>query len=309
MTEPRIIVLGDFMLDRYVTGEVERICPEAPVPVLRKTRTEERPGGAGAVCVDLAALGATVTAIGVVGKDEEGVRICELLEMAGVNSTRILPGSIDHSTVKTRYVCNGQQMLRVDQDAGSMACEQRNAIRTLLESQVPLYDALVICDHFKTLWNEVIKEGIEIAAAQNMPIVVDPSAKRKAARYAGPVVLCPNRRELEALVDCSYAWHVEALGLVGTLGLRGCVTTLDKEGVMVSIGGNDSPTMIAAEAHQVYDVTGAGDMVVAVLAYKLACGVDILEAARVANKAAGVEVTKLGATPLTWAEINGQTGE
>lgn len=277
----RILLVGDVMLDRYVYGQVERISPEAPVPVLSLEREEAMLGGAGNVLRNLTSLGAEVTFISVIGTDQAGHQITKL-----VGKEQCLPYLITEggrvSTVKTRYV-SGQQILRTDVE--SQAALSDSTRRHLLgEIAANLdCDAFIISDYNKG----AVPDGIgEIIHKARVPVIVD-SKTKDWSRFAGATVITPNLKEYRESINHEAAEYT--------------LVTQGSEGMMLING--DHADMIPSVAKQVYDVSGAGDTVVAVLAIELAKGTPMLEAAKIANRAAGIVVGKRGTAVITPDEL------
>jgi D-beta-D-heptose 7-phosphate kinase/D-beta-D-heptose 1-phosphate adenosyltransferase len=296
--KPTVLVVGDLMLDRYVHGVVARVSPEAPVPILRVEHVSYRAGGAGSATANLLALGAHVICYGGIGDDRYGDTLCNLLIKAGADLTPVQSMPDGRTIVKTRYVARQQQLLRVDTEPAAP-----NPLGLTAEAVVDYLDeadSLLISDYAKgaidSAWLPVCMMEAQRRA---VPVVVDPSRHAKSL-YAGPDIMTPNRAEACALVQV--ADEHEAGCILARHCRLGCILTLDGDGMEV-YSTDHEPLVLPAERVEVYDVTGAGDMVSAVLAFELACGTSIEDAARKANHAAAIEVTKLGATPLTPKEI------
>lgn len=300
----RVAVVGDAMLDVYLRGEVDRISPEAPVPVVRVKERKLALGGAANVANNIVAIGARCELVAAIGDDAAGTTLREMLgEVAA--ETRSLVTVERPTTTKTRVVARSQQLVRYDEeddrDLGS--AETARLLKTL-ESAIFDADALVLQDYNKgVLVQEVITSAIRWAAAKRIPIVVDPKYRNFFA-YRGATVFKPNRRELEsalgAAVDID---HPEALPeTFARLGVDHLLLTLGEQG-MALISADGEVGRIPTTAREVYDVVGAGDTVTAYLAAVLAAGGTPAEAAVVANFAAGVEVGKLGAATVTAAEV------
>lgn len=303
----RVLVVGDIMLDRFIAGSVERISPEGPVPVLRVGRETASLGGAGNVLRGLKALGAEASVIASVGDDATGheVRRLVTVEEGGRGSLLVLPGRT--TTLKERFVAGAQQLLRSDREASEALSEA--AYRDLLKAAraaLPAVDALVLSDYGKgVLSPPLIAALIESAYAAGLPVVVDPSGLDYSV-YRGASVVTPNRRELEAasrLAVCNDEETVLACrALMAATGVGSVLATRSEAGMtLVDSGG--AVHHFAATAREVFDVTGAGDTVVAVLAAAMAAGIGLSEAARLANAAAGIAVGKLGTATVSRAEL------
>jgi rfaE bifunctional protein kinase chain/domain len=300
----RIAVVGDAMLDVYLRGEVERISPEAPVPVVRVRDRRFALGGAANVAQNVRAVGARCALIGAIGDDHGGRQLRSMLAGIGAELGSLV--TVERpTTTKTRIVARAQQVVRVDEeeDADLEGAE----VERLLESvrtAVADADALVLEDYNKgVLVPRVIEGALQAARSKGIPIVVDPKY-RNFFLYRGATIFKPNRRELEAALGADVDLdHPEALpSTFNRLGVDHLLLTLGDRGMaLISSGGQVKrvPTM----AREVYDVVGAGDTVTAYLALVLAAGGTPTEAAVVANYAAGVEVGKLGAATVSAEEV------
>ncbi len=301
----RIAVLGDAMLDVYLRGDVERISPEAPVPVVRVRDRKLALGGAANVAQNAAALGAAPTLVAAIGDDAQGRDLAEGLKKLGATADGLVKVARP-TTTKTRIVARGQQVLRFDEEVDAdLPLAEQEGIALAIERALATADALVLEDYNKgVLTAAVIHRAVDAARARKIPIVVDPKYRSFFA-YAGATVFKPNRRELEsamgAAVDID---HPEALpAIVDKLGVESLLLTLSERGMALLERGSAALHRIPTTAREVYDVVGAGDTVTAYLAAMLAAGATKLEAAIVANYAAGVEVGKSGAATVTAAEV------
>ncbi len=311
LRRPTVAVVGDLLLDRYLFGSVGRVSPEAPVHVLRVDREEERPGGAGSVAALLAGLGARCRVAGFLGRDGSGDRLRALLRAAGASTREVLALPGRPTTVKTRIVARNasgyQQVLRVDREedappgAGverSLAAEARRALRGA--------GAVVLSDYAKgALPDAVLRAVLDEARRRGVPSLVDP--KRPDFRaYRGATVLTPNRAETERALGMRLRTRadVERAGrrLVRAHGLEAALVTLDRDGLAL-VPREGPAVFVSTEPREVFDVTGAGDMVVAAAAVALASGATLEEAARLANVAAGIEVARFGVVPVSRDEI------
>ena len=300
----RIAILGDAMLDIYLRGDVERISPEAPVPVVRVRERKHALGGAANVAQNAAALGARSELVAAIGDDAAGAQLRGMLDAIGAD-TRGLITTARPTTTKTRVVARGQQVVRVDEevDADLVGAEVA-ALNAAVDRAVADADALVLEDYNKgVLVESVIRRAVQAANARRIPVVVDPKYRNFFA-YRGATVFKPNRRELEAALGAAVDLdHPEALPAVLTrLGADRLLLTLSERG-MALIEPDGAIHRIPTTARDVYDVVGAGDTVTAWLAAMLAAGATPLEAAVIANYAAGVEVGKAGAATVVPVEI------
>ena len=300
----RVVVVGDVMLDVYLRGEVERISPEAPVPVVRVRDRRFALGGAGNVAQNICAVGAKCDLVAAVGDDPGGKQLCGMLDAIGAGLGSLV--TVDRpTTTKTRIVARSQQVVRVDEEEDAdLEGEEVERLLFAARSAIAEADALIFEDYNKgVIVPRIIEAGIQAAQAKGMPIVVDPKY-RNFFLYRGATVFKPNRRELaEALGADVDIDHPEALPKVlNRLGVEHMLLTLGDRGMaLVSAGGQikEVPTV----ARQVYDVVGAGDTVTAYLALIIASGGTPTEAAIIANFAAGVEVGKPGAATVSPDEV------
>jgi D-beta-D-heptose 7-phosphate kinase/D-beta-D-heptose 1-phosphate adenosyltransferase len=301
---PRIVVLGDAMLDLYLKGDVDRISPEAPVPVVRVRERRYALGGAANVAQNVLAIGARCELIAAVGRDVTGTQLREMLAERGAEK-RGLVDCDRPTTTKTRVVARGQQVVRVDEEVDAdLSGDEITRVLDAIARAVADADALILEDYNKgVLVPSVIRAAVDAATARGIPIIVDPKYRNFFA-YAGSTVFKPNRRELEAALGAAVDLaHPEALPAVLTrLGAEHLLLTLSEHG-MALIGRDGAVERIPTTAREVYDVVGAGDTVTAYLAATLAAGATALEAAIIANYAAGVEVGKAGAATVSPQEI------
>ncbi len=296
----RILVTGDAMLDRYWFGDADRISPEAPVPVVSITRTEERLGGAANVAYNIACVGAQSSLLSVVGCDEAGRTVENLLTRAGIRPHLQFDPSL-HTTVKLRVVARQQQLVRCDFE-NAPASDALLAHLSVFESLLDRIDALVLSDYGKGGLSH-ITAMIASARKRGIPILVDPKGYDY-SRYRGATVITPNRAELRQVVG---PWKNEAdlrrraQKLRRELELDYVLLTRSEEGM--TLYGEGKETTVPAQAREVFDVSGAGDTVIAVLAAMLAAGAPIEEAVRTANRAGGIVVGKLGTATVSFAEL------
>jgi len=296
----RILVVGDVMLDRYWFGEVSRISPEAPVPVVRVQRSEERLGGAANVARNAAALGAHTALLGVVGQDEAGDAVGKMLREMEIQSYLNRDAAIS-TIVKLRVVGRQQQLLRVDFEDPPTDTVLRDKL-TQFNALLPNYDVIVLSDYAKgSLVN--VATMIDAARKQGKKILVDPKGD-DFSPYAGASMLTPNKSELRQIVG---AWKTEdeltnkAQSLRNSLGLEALLLTRSEEGM--TLYTENEVTHMPAMAREVYDVSGAGDTVIATMAVMLGAGVSIAEAVSMANRAGGIVVGKLGTATVSKEEL------
>jgi len=304
---PAVLVVGDVMLDQYVWGEVERISPEAPVPVVRATTRDERPGGAANVAMNLAQLGACVTLAGFAGGDPEQQRLESLLAEQGIEP-HFTAAPNAPTTTKLRILSGHQQIMRLDTESRtSHPGSEYSSLLNDVSAALPGAAIVVLSDYAKgALTEEVCQAVIREASRHEVPVLVDPK-QQDFRRYRGATTICPNLKELAA-ASATSAGDVEVVlnagqSLVAPLGLQFIVATLGEKGIAVL--RPESRLHAPAAVRQVYDVSGAGDTVVAVLALAMACHVPIETAIEVANVAAGVVVGKVGTAPIRREELLG----
>ena len=302
LQQARVLVVGDAMLDRYLFGEVERISPEAPVPVVRVTREEHRLGGAANVALNVKTLGPGVTLLTVVGDDEPARRLEGLLR---THAVEVILGRDPKlvTCVKLRVIGRAQQLVRVDfenqPDHEVLADMLADFARAL-----PQCDAVLFSDYGKGGLTH-IPRMIELARAAGKPVLVDPKGDDY-GRYAGATVITPNRAELAQVVG---SWKTEAQleeraqRLRESNRLEGVLLTRSEEGM--SLYDSAGHLQVPAQAREVFDVTGAGDTVIATLAAMLACGLSLREAMPIANRAGGIVVGKFGTATVTYEELFG----
>ena len=289
----KILVVGDVMLDRYWYGEVNRISPEAPVPIVKVEagRNKETPGGAANVAMNAAALKANVALLSVVGEDEPGRRLAELLEKAGVSAYLHRDAQVS-TTVKLRVIGGHQQMLRVDFET---APSHEVLLDKLADFGHMIADrnVVILSDYGKGGLTH-IAQMIEVARARGKTVLVDPKGEDY-SRYRGATIVTPNRSELQKVVG---GWKSEeeltakAQDLREKLGLVALLLTRSEEGM--TLYEENKRSHEPARAREVFDVSGAGDTVIATLGVMLGAGVPLRDAVRVANQAAGIVVGKLG---------------
>jgi D-beta-D-heptose 7-phosphate kinase/D-beta-D-heptose 1-phosphate adenosyltransferase len=297
----RILVVGDLMLDQYSFGPTSRISPEAPVPVVRVTETEARAGGAANVAVNLSSLGAVTTVAGIVGKDANATVLRELLESQRVKTA--LAESADRPTItKLRVLSRNQQLLRLDTEETYVA-DDASMVAGILQNELPSNDICILSDYAKGTLGDV-SALIAQCREQEVPVLVDPKDTDFTA-YRGATVLTPNLAEFEAVAGASDADHTlvsRAETLRNELELQALVVTMGERGMLV-VADDTEAAILPTRAREVYDVTGAGDTVIAVLAAGVGAGLPILGAAGLANLAAGLVVGKIGVASVTPSEL------
>ena len=307
MHDRKVVVLGDVMLDEFVWGDVTRISPEAPVPVVDIQRESFHLGGAANVLANLVALGARASVVGVVGNDAAGERLRSSLRAAGADQDEYLVTD-EHrpSTVKTRIIAHSQLVVRADRESrrpvnGQTEARIIEALRAALENAA----ALIVSDYDKGVVTPRILEKILPLAYDRVPVLIDPKLRNFSA-YRPATLVTPNHHEalrmasLEA--DTDEGLHEAARRIRAELGCDAVLITRGDRGMML-LEGAGAPVYVATAAREVYDVTGAGDTVIATLAAALAAGSSLIEAAALANHAAGIVVGKVGTATASAGEL------
>ena len=300
LDQVRILVVGDVMLDRYWFGEVSRISPEAPVPVVRIEKREARLGGAANVARNAAALGAHAGLLGVVGADEAGAEVEQLLQGGGIHSYLRRDPAIS-TIIKLRVIGRQQQMVRIDFEEAPTDTVLRDKLEQF-KALLPDYDVIVLSDYAKgSLVN--VADMIATARAAGKVVMVDPKGE-DFSRYSGATVLTPNKSEFKRIVG---SWNSEeqlsakAQQLRAELKLDALLLTRSEEGMTLYTDG--AQFHMPADAREVFDVSGAGDTVIATMAAMLGAGVSWQEAVQTANRAGGIVVGKLGTATVTREEL------
>jgi D-beta-D-heptose 7-phosphate kinase / D-beta-D-heptose 1-phosphate adenosyltransferase len=307
---PRVVVVGDLILDRYVTGMVERISPEAPIQVLAVERDETRLGGAGSVAGAAAVLGARVRLVGMLGGDEEGVEVARRAEAARIELAAV--ESTDRPTsVKTRHLAHShsipQQVLRVDREVTApVHGELERRVLSALDVALADADVVLLSDYQKGLLTPtVLAHAIAWGRRARRPVIVDPKGD-DFERYRGAAGIKPNRAQTARVVGFAVGSHADAgraaRVLLDRFDLGFVLVTLDRDGMVLLERGGE-PVAFRTQPREVYDVTGAGDVVLATIGVAVGSGATPPEAAALANVAAGLEVEKVGAVPVTREEI------
>jgi len=310
--EPRILVVGDLMLDVYVYGDAVRISPEAPVPVLNVTGTEYRCGGAASVAADLAALGAAAICIGVVGDDSEGRTLTDTLAGLGVDITAVRRLAERPTVTKQRLIGlaqhrHKQQLMRIDREAGTpLPIDVGESLLTQYREALPCVDVVCLQDYDKGVLTDLVcQQMIVLAVNAGKKVLVDPTAGTDYIKYSGATVLTPNRHEASGAVGREIKTVSEAgeaaEHLLKDLTLEAVVITLDREGAYLAT--REASQLVPIKPRTVYDVTGAGDVVLATLAVSLAAESDYATAVHLANIAGGIEVEKFGAATVSRSEM------
>jgi len=316
---PRILVIGDAMLDCYTWGNVERISPEAPVPVLLATQREIRPGGAASVAALVRGIDGEACLAGVVGPDNDGRRMRTILADLGIESSWLFVDEDRETTTKERFLGRAagghpHQILRVDHEGTHPLC--RSVEQKLVDSICPRigeFQAVLIADYAKGCCTPRLLESvIESARRAGIPVLIDPARGADFSKYRGATLLKPNRLEAGLASSRSIVTPREAMEVAhwlrDTCAVQTVVVTLDQDGLVIATENGESQHL-TTRAQSVYDITGAGDMVLAALGIALAAGRSISEAAQLANIAAGLEIESLGIVAINREQIREAFGE
>lgn len=308
----RALVIGDLMLDEYLWGKTERISPEAPVQVVDVLREDLRLGGAGNVVSNLAALGCNVSVCSVIGADDNGERLRQTFGEMGIGTDGLFSAPDRRTGKKTRVMASHQQIVRIDRETkDSLSSSSEEMVLNWLRANASEFDVLVVSDYLKGVLTPIVLETvISIGRGADIPVVIDPKGSDY-SKYRGATVLTPNRKEAEqasavAIVD-EESLDLAAARLMADVNLKALLITRSEAGMSL-YRLSEKPLHIPTVAREVYDVTGAGDTVLAVLSLGLAAGLSFEDSARLANTAAGIVVGKLGTSTLTPAEILDEIG-
>ncbi len=309
---PNILLVGDFMLDVYTYGDALRISPEAPVPVLKVTKTEYRCGGAGSVAADLVDLGAVPSCLGVIGKDQNGQKIKDELTTLGIDISGLLT-VVDRPTISKQRLIglaqhrHRQQLMRVDEESTEPLADGLNEeIFQVYKDRLTNVDVVCLQDYNKGLLSSPLcQQIIQYATKTKKKVLVDPCLASDYSQYAGATLITPNRQEASTAVgfeiNTTEDAHRAAEKLLCDFQLEAVVITLDKEGAYLRT--DELSELVSARPRNVYDVTGAGDMVLATLAIALAADCDYKMGVQLCNITAGIEVEKFGAATVSIEEI------
>ena len=299
----RVLVVGDVMIDRYYWGEISRISPEAPVPVVALQTVSFAPGGAANVAANVAGLGARATLFGITGDDADARLLPDMLRSVGVSRFSLVPIRGRETTVKTRVVANNQHVVRIDHETTApISKREADALFSKLTKAIDSVDVVVISDYAKGFLTEhLLARTISAANRKRKTILVDPKGK-DFAKYSGATIITPNERETAEACHIDAHRHdlidKAATELMGRLHLNALLITRGAHG-MTLLREGEKAVHLKAEARTVFDVTGAGDTVIASLAVALGAGMDLLEGARLANQAAGLVVENVGTSALS----------
>lgn len=311
--QPRVLVVGDLILDRYIWGYAERISQEAPVALLRADQREHRLGGASSVATMLAALGAKVQLLGIVGPDENALLVRQILNEQGIDDSLVLSVNDRPTTVKERYIGRAQdrhpqQMIRVDYEVrDAISAEVEARFVAALDQSLAKCDVVLISDYDKGVCTPgLLRQVIARARAMGKRVLADPIRGGDYSKYNGVHCMTPNRLEAGLATGMTIRTNDEAMKaahqLQDELGMEASIVTLDRDGMaLIDVDGHE--TIFPTRQRQVYDITGAGDMVLSVIGLVLAAGGDYAEAVSLGNVAGGLEVEKIGVALLSRQEI------
>ena len=302
---PKILVVGDIMLDRFIFGNVHRISPEAPVPVVRSVKEKYSLGGCGNVLRNLINLGVQASIISFVGSDQAGKKIIEDLKQKGILTRHIVVSKSIRTVEKMRIVAEGQQLVRVDWDSSNLSDQNINQIQEQILQEIKNVDGVIVSDYNKGVCTElVLKDIITKSKKLKIPIFIDPKGKEW-SKYFGASVITPNLKEAEEALGRSLKNNIDieeaGINICNNLSLNACLITKGSNGM--SYISKDLKFHVCSEAKEIYDVSGAGDTVIASFASAILSGFDAEASTRFANKAAGIVVGHIGTTAITISEL------
>lgn len=312
----KVLVIGDIMLDEYIWGKVWRISPEAPVPVVHVKETSCMPGGAGNVARNITAFKGKALLVGMIGNDLYGSTLLKCISKQGISTKGILISRKKSTIVKTRIIAHHQQVVRVDKELNSLpGRDQIKKIKEKIKELIPLSSVIILEDYGKGIITQELLDYVKtISKKENKKIILDPK-KGHQLQYSGITLITPNLEEAYSMVGLEYTNdfnqnQVEEIGktILSKWDLPTLLLTMGEHGMMV-FQKSKKPKLIPTEAKEVYDVSGAGDTVVGVVALALASGADIYEASILSNIAAGIVVGKLGTAVVTEEELIGKIKE
>jgi D-glycero-beta-D-manno-heptose-7-phosphate kinase len=318
-----VLVIGDLILDQYIKGTVDRISPEAPVPIVLQKDMFYTPGGAANVANNLSTLGAAVTVVGCVGDDREGHLLRELLKDRHIRTNGVFENRHIHTSLKTRIIAHHQQVVRIDREKSISSDENEfytKKAALFIRGHFKQFEAVIISDYGKgVIQSALVRDVVSLARKSNIPVVVDPKVEH--LKFYGHVTsITPNRKEAEGALkglepetrrrygiistrlDSLETVKRSGQGLLRHLGIDSLLVTLGEDG-MCLFETNKKPVHIPTRTKEVFDVSGAGDTVIAVFALALGTGARKKEAAEIANHAAGIVVGKMGAASVTMDEL------
>jgi rfaE bifunctional protein kinase chain/domain len=307
-TSGRVLVVGDVMLDQFVYGSVERISPEAPVPVVKVDRETFRLGGAANVAANLAALGANVSLCGMIGGGVWGEEVVRLCDEGKIATDGLLKNLRARTTLKTRVIAHHQQVVRFDRESKSpLSPAMAKKLLAVIERLIESHDAIIVSDYGKGLVGKTLLDALRAAKKKRgLVVAVDPKIEN-VRHYKGMSIITPNQHEAgqmlgRKVVNQDGPVEIAGRALLRKLSLDSLLITRGEGGMSLFVG-KDRREHIPTRAQQVFDVTGAGDTVIATLTLAMACGATVIEAAEIANFAAGIVVGKLGTAVTSSKEL------
>ena len=305
--KPSILVIGDLMIDHYIWGNATRLSPEAPVPIVNVKNESTTLGGAGNVVQNLVALGAKVTVAGVIGADASGIQLIDILESEGVRTNTIIKDKSRHTTVKTRVLVGSHQLVRIDREVtDAISDELGNELAGKLTTSIESADIVILSDYNKGLFAPTLTQRIiKIANDHQKKVIIDPKGLNY-EKYKGAYIIKPNRKELAEAAKTEKISNIAdmqnaAKTIFMQTGTKYLIVTLSEEGI--AIVTEESIKLMPVKATEVFDVTGAGDTVIAAIAYFTALGLPVDEACELANHAAAIVVRHVGSATTTIDEI------
>ena len=302
----KILVVGDFMLDHYTWGSVDRISPEAPVVVVKVNEESIRAGGAGNVAANLCELGADVRICGLAGEDKNSELLLDRLKSRGANTEGLVTDASRLTISKNRVVAHSQQVVRVDRESTEPISEATaENLRASMLEQLKDAQGVIVSDYGKGVWGKLLQDSLFAEVANKLPVIIDPKPINKQF-YKGASLITPNRKEAEELSGIRISSVEEAVragaNIIEQLGVEIALVTLGEKG-MVLVESENQFTHIETEAREVFDVSGAGDTVVSVMGLSLAAGVNATDAAKLANAAAGIVVAEVGTVAIEASKL------
>jgi D-beta-D-heptose 7-phosphate kinase / D-beta-D-heptose 1-phosphate adenosyltransferase len=309
----KVMVIGDIMLDEQLWCRVERISPEAPVPIAEVTSTTHVPGGAGNVAANISALGGTPILIGVIGKDGSAQKLLQALKKNRIDSSCIVSDGDRPTILKSRVIAANQQVVRVDRETKEeISSDTVSRIIRAIKNKLPLCSAVIISDYGKgTITKKIIEAVMNYSKAHGLPVAVDPKGKDY-SKYKGATVITPNKKEasIASLVEITDETSLNSAGkkLLKISGSKNVLITRGKEGMSL-FSKNGKTVHIPSVPREVFDITGAGDTVISTVAIALASGAEILDAVILSNHAASVVITKVGTQPVRIEELRHSLSE
>ena len=301
------MVVGDLMIDHYIWGSATRLSPEAPVPIVNVKKESTTLGGAGNVVQNLVALGANVTVSGVIGDDVSGQQVLEILASEGVKTDAIIKDSKRPTTVKTRVLAGSHQLVRIDREVtDAISGESVDLLLAALNNNISNADIVLLSDYNKGLLSHgITQQVIRIAAAHKKHVVIDPKGLNY-EKYKGAYLIKPNRKELAEAAKVEKINNLDDLEnasktIFSQTGTQYLIVTLSEEGMAILT--ETTSKLLPVKATEVFDVTGAGDTVIATIAYFIALGLTVEEACELANHAAAIVIRHIGSATTTVDEI------